>query len=187
MLVGGAAASTAEPGGVRAVTAARGSEGGLARPLGPQTALEAGAVLDAPVPLDLVRPFRAPPTQWGAGHRGVDLASEVDAVVRSPGAGVVTFAGTVVNRGVVVVAHPNGLRSSLEPIEASVEVGQVVAALEEVGRVQAFDGQTARSHCAPSICVHWGVRRGEVYVDPLDVLRGFGPVRLLPLTRRRPS
>jgi len=137
--------------------------------------------LDAPVPLELERPFRAPPTPWGAGHRGVDLASSVGAVVRSPGAGVVTFAGTVVDRGVVVVAHPGGLRSSLEPVEASVSVGDVVAALDEVGAVQ-----DARGHCAPEVCVHWGVRRGEVYLDPLDVLRGFGPVRLLPLIPAQP-
>jgi len=28
--------------------------------------------------------------------------------------------------------------------------------------------------------VHWGLRLDGVYVDPLDYLEGFGPVRLLP-------
>ena len=132
--------------------------------------------LDPPVPLDMVRGFDPPPEPWLAGHRGLDLRAPTGTPVLSPGAGVVMFAGTVVNRGVVVVLHPSGLRSSLEPVEAAVVVGQQVSAGEVVG------GLTAdASHCAPASCLHWGVRRGDVYLDPLDVLRGFGPIRLLPL------
>ena len=36
---------------------------------------------------------------------------------------------------------------------------------------------TGGSHCAPRACLHWGVRRGDEYLDPLDVLRGYGPIR----------
>ena len=43
-----------------------------------------------------------------------------------------------------------------------------------------------------SACLHWGLRRGAIYLDPLALL-GLGRVRLLPLrpgdamARRRPS
>jgi hypothetical protein len=36
------------------------------------------------------------------------------------------------------------------------------------------------SHCAPRTCLHWGVRLGSRYVDPLTLL-GRGPPVLLPL------
>lgn len=127
-----------------------------------------------------VAPFRAealfdpPPRPWLAGHRGVDLVSQVGAPVLAPGGGVVTFAGRVVDRGVVTVDH-GALRSSLEPVDAGVTVGTRVAAGDQVGVVGADPG-----HCAPRACLHWGVREGDAYVDPLDLLRGFGPVVLLP-------
>lgn len=132
--------------------------------------------LAAPVPLDLARPFDGPAEPWLPGHRGVDLHAQVNQTVVSPGSGVVTFAGTVVDRSVVVVQHPNGLRSSLEPVDALVGVGDAVEPGQAIGTLQDVPG-----HCAPHACVHWGVRRGDDYVDPLDVLTGFGPIRLLPL------
>jgi hypothetical protein len=36
-------------------------------------------------------------------------------------------------------------------------------------------------HCAPATCLHWGVRRGDVYLDPLQLV-GTGPPVLLPLS-----
>lgn len=126
--------------------------------------------VDDPV---LLRRFAAPATRWGAGHRGVDLASAVGAPVRSPTAGTVTFAGRVVDRDVVTVAHPDGLRSSLEPVEPGVAVGDAVGAGQVVGH------RSTGGHCAER-CLHWGVRRGETYVDPLTFLGG-APVVLLPL------
>jgi hypothetical protein len=34
-------------------------------------------------------------------------------------------------------------------------------------------------HCGQSPCLHWGLRQGVVYLDPL-ILVGRAPVRLLP-------
>lgn len=118
--------------------------------------------------------FRAPPQRWAPGHRGVDLAAQVGVSVRAPAAGVVSFSGWVVDRGVITLTHPDGLRTSLEPVEATVAVGTAVAAGDVVGVVQ-----DASSHCRP-VCLHWGVRRGDTYLDPLDLLPGGGPVVLLP-------
>ncbi|NLF04417.1 MAG: M23 family metallopeptidase [Actinomycetales bacterium] len=128
-----------------------------------------------PRPLALHRGFDPPAVRWGSGHRGVDLAASTGSSVLAPGAGTVSFAGTVAGRGVVTVAHPDGLRSSVEPVAAEVAVGDVVHAGDPLGRLD-----SAQSHCAPSSCLHWGVRDAHGYVDPLLLLRG-GPTVLLPL------
>ncbi len=116
--------------------------------------------------------FVAPAAPWGAGHRGIDLVAGVGAPVRAPRAGVVVVAATVVNRGVVTLLHPDGLRTSLEPVAPDVAVGEPVDAGEVLGTVQP-DG----AHCAG--CLHWGVRVGDRYLDPLSLL-DRAPVVLLP-------
>lgn len=123
--------------------------------------------------VQVLRPFDGPPTPWAAGHRGVDLALAPDeAGVLAPADGTVTFAGFVVDRGVLTVLHPDGRRSSVEPVVAEVAVGAVVRAGERIARVEGV------THCTAP-CVHWGVRLGEAYQDPMLLLRP-GPVVLLP-------
>ena len=59
--------------------------------------------------------------------------------------------------------------------------GTRVAAGSVVGTVQGpADGGAVASHCAAT-CVHWGVRRGQRYVDPLALLGERPPIVLLPL------
>jgi murein DD-endopeptidase MepM/ murein hydrolase activator NlpD len=135
----------------------------------------------APVDGELARPFDPPAERWLAGHRGVDLRAAPGQVVGAPGAGVVTFAGSVAGKPTVVVAHRDGLRSSLEPVAATVTVGTQVAAGDPVGTLAAGPGDSANpDHCAPGTCVHWGVRRGETYLDPLALLGRAAPIVLLP-------
>lgn len=129
--------------------------------------------LDPPAPV--VHPFRAPADRWSAGHRGVDLAADAGAAVLAPGDGFVSFAGQVAGRPVLTLTHPGGRRSSLEPVIASVELGQAVVAGQVVGTL----GDGALSHCAPASCLHWGVRADQTYLDPLSLLPGSGPVVLL--------
>ncbi|MCP2263831.1 Peptidase family M23 [Promicromonospora thailandica] len=130
-------------------------------------------------PTGVERPFDPPEHEWGPGHRGVDLGAAVGSPVVSPGPGVVTFAGRVAGRGVVVVTHPDGLRSSLEPVTGSVPEGAAVAAGTTLGTVEDAGGPGQAGHCAPRSCVHWGVRRGERYLDPLTLLHR-PPIVLLP-------
>lgn len=125
-----------------------------------------------PVP-DVVRGFDPPDVPWGSGHRGVDLAGAVGQAVRSALPGTITYAGRLAGRGVVVVSHGD-TRTTYEPVAAAFSVGDQVAAGEVLGRLE-----LAGSHCFPSACLHWGWLRGEVYLDPLDLV-GAGPVRLLP-------
>ena len=122
----------------------------------------------------MVASFRAPPTPWSAGHRGVDLAAAVGQPVLSAGGGRVTFAGSVAGRGVVVVTHAGGERTSYEPVVDRSAVGSAVARGHPIGVVGPTPG-----HCVPRTCLHWGVRVGDRYVDPLDLV-GRGPPVLLP-------
>jgi murein DD-endopeptidase MepM/ murein hydrolase activator NlpD len=134
-----------------------------------------------PDALGVLVPFDPPEHDWLPGHRGVDLAAGAGEAVRSPAPGVVTFSGPVAGRDVVVVTHDDGLRTSLEPVTGSVArgtqvtAGTVVGAVQEPGRDGVHGG-----HCAGT-CVHWGVRRGERYVDPLALLGERAPIVLLPL------
>ncbi|PYH00200.1 peptidase M23 [Arthrobacter stackebrandtii] len=122
--------------------------------------------------------FDPPAKPWLAGHRGVDLAAEQDAAVLAPSSGVVTFSGVVVNRGVLTIAEPGGLRISLEPVVSELRAGDAVVKGQQLGVLQ---GPT---HCdgAGATCLHWGVRRGEEYLDPLQFIMDLRPSILLPLS-----
>lgn len=128
-----------------------------------------------PVPGPLLRPFSPPPDPWLPGHRGIDLAAAVGAPVLAAAAGTITYAGDLAGRGVVVVDH-GATRTTYEPVDAAVRVGQSVATGEVLGTLQA-----GHPSCAPATCLHWGLRRGQEYLDPLllPVVPGGPPVRLV--------
>lgn len=125
----------------------------------------------------VLRAFAPPATRYGAGHRGVDLAAHEGDPVLAALDGRVTFAGRVAGRGVVTV-DSGGLRATYEPVVARLAVGQTVRAGQPLG-VLAQGG-----HCSRS-CLHWGLRSGPEYLDPLLVLRRSHRVALVPADRRR--
>ena len=125
---------------------------------------------------EVTRPFDPPPEPWRAGHRGVDLAGTPGATVRAAGPGVVHFAGPVAGRGVVSIRHPNGLLTTYEPVTPSVTAGQRVRAGDVIGHLN-----PGHPGCPATACLHWGLRYGKTYLNPLALL-GYGKVRLLPLT-----
>jgi murein DD-endopeptidase MepM/ murein hydrolase activator NlpD len=127
--------------------------------------------LAAPHPV--VRPFQAPATPYGPGHRGVDLGGQPGAPVTAAGDGVVVYAGQLAVRSVVSIDHGDGLRTTYEPVTSVVTIGRRVSRGEVVGHL-------APGHLGcPGTCLHWGARRGAEYVDPLGLL-STGRVRLLP-------
>jgi hypothetical protein len=128
-------------------------------------------------PHEVSRGFAPPATRFGAGHRGVDLPAEAGAVVRAAGAGRVSYAGLLAGRGVVVVVHGE-LRTTYEPVSALHPVGTQVAAGGPIGRLEA-----GHLGCAAAACLHWGLKRGEDYLDPTRLV-DRGPVRLLPVPGR---
>lgn len=109
----------------------------------------------------VLTPFLAPETPYSAGHRGIDIASVPGEEVRSPADGIVTFVGRVVDRGVLVIAHGDTLRSTLEPVTSSLSVGDSVTRGQVVGTVEATG-----DHCEQT-CVHLGARRGDAYISPM--------------------
>jgi murein DD-endopeptidase MepM/ murein hydrolase activator NlpD len=130
----------------------------------------------------VLRAFNPPARPWLSGHRGVDLGTAFDgAPLVSPAAGTVSFVGTVVDRPVITIDHGNGLRSSFEPVASSLRAGSAVAEGDVLGKVQT-------GHCgpAPPPCLHWGVRRGEDYVNPLAFVMDLRPSVLLPPLKSDP-
>ncbi|WP_240044684.1 M23 family metallopeptidase [Streptomyces alboflavus] len=133
----------------------------------------------------VVRGWEPPATEYGPGHRGVDLAAAPGSAVRAVAPGRVFFAGRVGGRGVVSVELSGTgtppLRTTYEPVRAAVRKGARVAAGEILGTVE----PAPRSHCATS-CVHWGLLRADTYLNPLALLPpwllGHRPARLLPLS-----
>ncbi|MGA5796818.1 M23 family metallopeptidase [Streptomyces cellulosae] len=131
----------------------------------------------------VLRGWEPPASVYGPGHRGVDLAAATGTPVRAVADGRVSFAGRVAGKGVVSVELAGTgdppLRTTYEPVRASVEEGAEVRAGEVIGTVEA-----GGSHCTAP-CVHWGLLRGEAYLDPLSLLPPWllhrGPSRLLPV------
>ncbi|MER6122965.1 M23 family metallopeptidase [Streptomyces sp. NPDC001795] len=163
-------------------------------PAGTYSATAPAPVPDTPVPAvarvwpvgarpAVVRGWEPPATPYGPGHRGVDLAAAPGDPVRAVAAGRVIFAGRVAGRGVVSVdltgTGDPPLRTTYEPVRASVRKGDEVEPGEVVGVLE-----PPTVHCTGP-CLHWGLRRGETYLNPLTVLPPWllraGPSRLLPV------
>lgn len=142
----------------------------------------------------VIRPFEKPAQRWSAGHRGVDLAvPEHDRRVYAPAPGKVVFSGTVVNRKVLVIAHPDGRRSTFEPMDEALPAGTTVAAGEVIGTVAVTAGGNSErpyQRCSTP-CLYWGVRQGGArgdgsgkdaeYINPMSLLGSKEPSILLPV------
>jgi murein DD-endopeptidase MepM/ murein hydrolase activator NlpD len=144
---------------------------------GPAPPVPPVALWSAPLDGDLAvaRPFDPPVNPFAAGHRGVDLGGTPLSPVLAAGDGVVVFAGMVAGRPVVSIAHADGLRTTYEPVDPSVAAGQRVARGSPIGTLVG-----GHAGCPREACLHWGLRRGETYLDPLALLR-LPRIRLLPL------
>lgn len=127
-----------------------------------------------PPPVAIERPYVAPATAYGAGHRGIDLAAP-DGQATAPADGVVSFVGFVVDRPVLSIRHPGGVVSSYEPLQTTLAAGDRVRRGDPIGTV-------LPGHCE-RVCLHLGVRIDGQYVSPLLLLDEPPRSVLLP-TRR---
>ena len=117
--------------------------------------------LDVPTPGPIVREF-APVGNY-AGHWGIDIATPVGSPVEAAEGGTVTFAGEVAGVLSVTVHHGGGLRTSYSYLsETAVVRGQFVLRGEEIGASGVDHGVAA---------VHFSVRVGDTYQDPMGWLR----------------
>lgn len=138
-------------------------------PLGPLGPPAREAPWRPPVtPVVVERPFAAPTGPYAPGHRGVDLRADPGSIVRAPAPGVVRVAGPVAGKAVVSIEHPHrilgrvGWRTTYEGVVARVDVGDRVDAGDPLGVVIAHEHTPG---------VHWGLKNGRVYADPMLLLR----------------
>ncbi|MEX2276013.1 MAG: M23 family metallopeptidase [Actinomycetota bacterium] len=144
---------------------------------------------DASVPGDwtwpvvgaVIRPFDAPDSPFGSGHRGIDVAAAPGTALVAPSPGTVKFSGLIAGQLFISVSHGGGWESTASWVGAtSVRVGDVV-----------FEGQplgvTGIGHPGATIPhVHLGVKHAGAYVDPLTVFGRLsleGLVHLAPITQ----
>ena len=106
----------------------------------------------------VVRDFDAPASEWGPGHRGLDLAARPGTTVRAPVSGSVSFSGRVVDRVVITITTAEGHKVTVEPVELDQEPPSRIRAGERIGRV-------APGHCARG-CLHIGLRVDDQYRSP---------------------
>ena len=115
--------------------------------------------LRPPVVAPVVDPFREPACEWCPGNRGLQYGAPPGSPVRAVAAGTVSFAGVVAGTRYVVVDHDvGGLRATYGRLASTrLALGDVVAAGAVVGAVG--DGG-----------LHFGLRRGDTYLDPAPLL-----------------
>ncbi|WP_129662108.1 M23 family metallopeptidase [Rothia uropygialis] len=131
----------------------------------------------SPVPA-VERKFEKPARKWDPGHRGVDLAASPGQTIRSPTSGIVTFSGRVVDRGVITVTTDDGYLTSFEPVTEQLPRGTRVSSGDVIAR---RDPEQPHDGCFS--CLHWGVRHGGDYVNPLLLVGALRPSILWPLPR----
>jgi hypothetical protein len=132
-----------------------------------------------PVDGGVVRPYEEPPARFAAGHRGVDFSASSGTPVRAANDGSVTFAGAVAGSFHVVVAHAGGIRTSYSfLLRVDVQAGDDVTRGQVVGAA----GGSGEGH-GPGV-LHFGVRIGDRYVDPMLL---FEPTDLTKLVHLVPA
>ena len=116
-----------------------------------------------PVGGPVVRAFAAPAGTYGPGHRGVDFAADSGTQVVAAGRGTVVFAGEVAGGRHVVVLHRGGVRTSYSFLrDELVAEGDAVEPDTVLGHSGGPDPDGAHTGV-----VHFGVRVGDRYVDPM--------------------
>jgi len=122
------------------------------------------ADLDVIPPVDgpVIAHFEPPPSPYEAGHRGIDFGAPEGSTVVASADGVVSFAGQVGGSLFVSVAHGE-LRTTYSFLSAIlVERDQVVVQGEPI----ALSGFGHPDDVAAEDHLHFGLRRGDEYLDP---------------------
>ena len=132
-----------------------------------------------PVSGPVIRGFDPPDNPYGAGHRGIDIAVAFGTAIRAPAAGVVTFSGKVGGQLFITIDHGDGLSSTYSWLSSTdVRKGDHVSGGARIGATGAGHPGSSVAH------LHFGVKLGGEYIDPMSVLRPLslvGLIRLAPL------
>jgi murein DD-endopeptidase MepM/ murein hydrolase activator NlpD len=154
-------------------------------PTSPRFALAAGtgvvgpANWQWPVVGPVIDAFDPPDTPFGAGHRGIDIATPVGTVIVAPEAAKVTFAGKVGGQLFVTLDHGGGVESTYSWLSATlVRKNDVVARGQAIARTGPGHPGKTPAH------LHLGVKLNDVYQDPLAYL---GPMSVSAYIRLAPD
>lgn len=107
----------------------------------------------------------------GSPHNGVDVANKTGTPIIAPAAGTIRLAVTdfTLEGGLVIIDHGFNLFSSMLHLSrVDVKPGDVVAQGQRIGAIGAT-GRATGPH------LHWGLRWGDVHVDP-TTLPGLPPL-----------
>ncbi len=122
-----------------------------------------GPVTNTPSPGRVLRGFEKPDKNWLPGHRGVDLAATLGDPIFAASTGTVLFVGTIAGTPVVSIEHPGGLRTTYQPVFATVHTGDQVAIGDRIG--------TLAPNKTGEAGLHWGAKYGaDDYINPLSLL-----------------
>lgn len=131
---------------------------------------------------EVLRPFLRPSSDWGAGHRGVDILATADSQVLAPHQSTIGFANLAFGVPTVVLNHEDGSSQVFQPlclIETS-ELGQILKPGQAFGVF--CGGDSKDGHCGQLGCIHWSYRLDkETYINPLRMIGALQPATLLPL------
>ena len=123
-------------------------------------------------PGQVTRPYEHPEHRYAPGHRGVDINLPALAPVVAAEDGVVAFAGVAVGVPTVSIQHADGIRTTYQPVLASVSEGQLVSSGESIGFLVTHPRHEG---------LHWGARIGKKdYINPLSLLKR-ADIRLKPI------
>ena len=148
----------------------------LAAAPAPASAAASAGGWQRPVDGALAHAFEEPPSVYGPGHRGVDFAAVAGTPVVAANDGTVSFAGAVAGTLHVTVAHAGGLRTSYSFLASvAVHAGQAVRRGEVVGST----GGIGPDHDGGVL--HFGLRVGDRYVDPMVLFRPADLTKLVHL------
>jgi len=108
------------------------------------------------------RGFDPPNLAWASGHRGIDLAAQSGEPILAAARGTVAFAGLIAGKPVVTIDH-GSVRTTYEPVASKLGTGERVALGQVIGELG------IGGHCG-NRGLHWGLREGRRYLDPLLLL-----------------
>lgn len=104
--------------------------------------------------------FDLPAHNWLPGHRGIDVEAAESSTIVAPENGVITFAGSVGGKSSVSFWGNSGVTFSFEPATAAAPKGTKLTKNDIVALVKGHS-----DHC-DGMCVHWGAKRNNSYIDP---------------------
>jgi Peptidase family M23 len=132
----------------------------IAGPASPATAGGGALLLVPPVDAPISRPFQAPDSPYGSGHRGVDYTIAPGTRIRAAAAGTVTFAGSVAGSRAITIQHQGGVRTTYSVLSQIFVHGG-----DEVEEGQ-WLGEAGVTHPGQDSGLHFGVKVDDLYVDP---------------------